>query len=203
MMFVGYFLTYKKWFDRHTADVFSKMVLGLALPFEMFITITQKFSRTEFLELIGGIIVPILSMVLAYFASKVLAQLLGVAKQRRGTFSTMFTCSNTIFIGLPINMAIFGSRAVPYVLIYYIANTTFFWTWGVYQISKDSQTFAGLDTVPQSFGLMDGLKKVLNPAMLGFIIGICWLLTGVKVPLALANFSSLSGASSCPSCPWY
>ena len=110
----------------------------------------------------------------------------------------MFTCSNTIFIGLPINMAIFGSRAVPYVLIYYIANTTFFWTWGVYQISKDSQTFAGLDTVPQSFGLMDGLKKVLNPAMLGFIIGICWLLTGVKVPLALANFSTYIGSLTTP-----
>jgi predicted permease len=107
MMFVGYFLSYKKWFDRHTADTFSKMVLGLALPFEMFITITQKFSRAEFFQLIGGIIVPILSMVLAYFASKVLAQLLNVDTQRRGTFSTMFTCSNTIFIGLPINMAIF------------------------------------------------------------------------------------------------
>ena len=91
------------------------MVLGLALPFEMFITITQKFSRAEFFQLIGGIIVPILSMVLAYFASKVLAQLLSVDTQRRGTFSTMFTCSNTIFIGLPINMAIFGSQVVPYV----------------------------------------------------------------------------------------
>ncbi len=198
MMFVGYFLSYKKWFDRHTADTFSKMVLGLALPFEMFITITQKFSRTEFLQLIGGIIVPILSMILAYFASKVLAQLLNVDTQRRGTFSTMFTCSNTIFIGLPINMAIFGSRAVPYVLIYYIANTTFFWTWGVYKIFQDSQTFVGLDDIPQKFGIMDGLKKVLNPAMLGFIIGIFWLLTGVKVPLALVNFSTYIGSLTTP-----
>ena len=198
MMFVGYFLSYKKWFDRHTADTFSKMVLGLALPFEMFITITQKFSRAEFFQLIGGIIVPILSMVLAYFASKVLAQLLNVDTQRRGTFSTMFTCSKTIFIGLPINMAIFGSQAVPYVLIYYIANTTFFWTWGVYKISQDSQTFAGLDDIPKKFGVMAGLKKVLNPAMLGFIIGICWLLTGVKVPLALANFSTSIGNLTTP-----
>lgn len=110
----------------------------------------------------------------------------------------MFTCSNTIFIGLPINMAIFGSQAVPYVLIYYIANTTFFWTWGVYKISQDSQTFAGLDDIPQKFGVMDGLKKVLNPAMLGFIIGICWLLTGVKVPLALANFSTSIGNLTTP-----
>jgi len=50
MMFVGYFLSYKKWFDRYTADTFSKMVLGLALPFEMFITITQKFSRADFVH---------------------------------------------------------------------------------------------------------------------------------------------------------
>src|SRR5574341_678067 len=131
MMFVGYFLSYKKWFDSHTADVFSKMVLGLALPFEMFITLTQKFSRGEFLNLFASIVVPVLSIVLSYWVSKGMATLLSVDKHRLGTFSTMFTCSNTIFIGLPINMAIFGSQAVPYVLIYYIANTTFFWTWGI------------------------------------------------------------------------
>jgi predicted permease len=198
MMFVGYFLSYKKWFDSHTADLFSKMVLGLALPFEMFITMTQKFSRDEFLHLIGGIVVPVLSMLLAYWLSKVVAYLLGVEQARLGTFSTMFTCSNTIFIGLPINMAIFGSQAVPYVLIYYIANTTFFWTWGVYKIAQDSQTFAGLAQVPQDFGLIQGLKKVMNPTMLGFMVGIVWLLTGIKVPLALVNFSTYIGNLTTP-----
>lgn len=198
MMFVGYFLSYKKWFDSHTADVFSKMVLGLALPFEMFITITQRFSKTEFLNLIGGVIVPFLSMVLTYGVSKLVGRLLGLAKHRQGTFSTMFTCSNTIFIGLPINMAIFGSKAVPYVLIYYIANTTFFWTWGVYKISQDSQTFAGIEPTPTQFGILPVFKKVFNPAILGFLIGILWLLTGVKVPLALASFSSYIGSLTTP-----
>lgn len=45
---------------------------------------------------------------------------------------------------------------------------------------------------------MDGLKKVLNPAMLGFIVGIFWLLTGVKVPLALVNFSTYIGSLTTP-----
>ena len=197
MMFVGYFLSYKKWFDSHTADVFSKMVLGLALPFEMFITLTQKFSRGEFLNLFASIVVPVLSMVLSYWVSKGMATLLSVDKHRLGTFSTMFTCSNTIFIGLPINMAIFGSQAVPYVLIYYIANTTFFWTWGIYKISQDSQTFAHV-AVAQSFSLINGLKKLLNPAMLGFLVGVFWLLTGVKVPLALASFSTYIGNLTTP-----
>ncbi|GFH41311.1 AEC family transporter [Lactococcus insecticola] len=200
MMFVGYFLSYKKWFDSHTADVFSKMVLALALPFEMFITITQKFSKAEFIHLIGGIVVPVLSMIIAYWASKAVAKLLGVKSSRLGTFSTMFTCSNTIFIGLPINIAVFGSASIPYVLIYYIANTTFFWTWGVYKIAQDSQTFAGLEEapVPQSFGLLAGLKKVMNPAMLGFTIGIIWLLIGIKVPLALGNFATYIGNLTTP-----
>ena len=82
----------------------------------------------------------------------------------------MFTCSNTIFIGLPINMAIFGSRAVPYVLIYYIANTTFFWTWGVYKISQDSQTFAGLDDIPKKFGPGLNPARDLGPRILHAIL---------------------------------
>jgi predicted permease len=55
-----------------------------------------------------------------------------------------------------------------------------------------------LEQAPQDFGFLAGLKKVMNPAMLGFILGIIWLLTGAKVPLALANFATYIGNLTTP-----
>lgn len=51
---------------------------------------------------------------------------------------TMFTAANTIFMGLPVNMAVFGEKAIPYALLYYICNTTFFFTIGIMLIAKDN-----------------------------------------------------------------
>ncbi|MDN6153958.1 MAG: AEC family transporter, partial [Tetragenococcus halophilus] len=101
LMFIGYVLSYKQWFANDTADIFSKLVLNLALPFNMFLTITSSFSKEEFLSLFKGMIIPVLSMLLTLVVSLIYRRLAHVSKSREGTFATIFTCSNTIFIGLP------------------------------------------------------------------------------------------------------
>ncbi|MFR4751553.1 MAG: hypothetical protein ACLT90_06020 [Enterococcus raffinosus] len=41
-MFIGYVLTYKQWFSNQIGDAFSKLVLQIALPCNMFLTITEE-----------------------------------------------------------------------------------------------------------------------------------------------------------------
>lgn len=185
LMFVGYLLSYKQWFSNRTADVFSKVVLNLALPFNMFLTITERFSKEEFLTLFKGMIIPILSMLLTLLFSLIYRRLLHVKESRKGTFATIFTCSNTIFIGLPINLAIFGEKAVPYVLLYYIVNTSIFWTLGIYFIAQDDPH---IKEATVTFHPLVALKKVFSPALLGFIIGLVWMLLNMQVPSFIADF---------------
>jgi predicted permease len=196
LMFVGYFITYKGWLSDRSADVFSKIVLNIALPFNMFLNINQNLNRGEFLHLFSGMIIPILSMSITFFISLIFAKLMGVEEGRRGTFSTMFTCSNTIFIGLPINLAIFGEVAVPYVLLYYIINTTFFWTIGVFKIAQDSPHYDANHHA--SFHPLSAIKKILNPALMGFIIGLIWIMIKIPVPSFLANFAGYLGGLTTP-----
>ena len=59
-----------------------------------------------------------------------------------------FVNANTIFIGLPLNIALFGNQALPYFLVYYITNTVSTWTLGVYLMTSDSKE-----------GLQNRLKK--------------------------------------------
>ena len=83
-------------------------------------------------------LVPILSIAITFIISTIWVKVARVPATRQGVFRTMFTASNTIFMGLPINLAIFGEKAVPYVLLYYICNTTIFWTLGIYLIAQDN-----------------------------------------------------------------
>lgn len=185
LMFLGYFLSYKQWFSNRTADVFSKLVLNIALPFNMFLNMTANFSRDEFLTLFSGMIIPVISMTATFIISLLYRKLAKVTPSRQGTFTAMFTYSNTIFIGLPINLAIFGEKAIPYALLYYIVNTTFFWTLGIYEIAQDNPD---IEKARIAFHPLVLLKKIFTPALLGFIIGLLWVLTTFDVPQFITSF---------------
>lgn len=186
LVLVGYVLSAKQWFSSQTIDLFSKLVLNIALPFNMFLNMTERFNRQEFLQLFTGMLLPAVSILVTFGISIIYSKLTKVPLGRRGVFQTMFTASNTIFMGLPINLAIFGEVSVPYVLLYYICNTTFFWTIGIYLISSDSQD-PTIDKVKMDvFGVM---KLLLSPAMLGFIVGLLWMLIQLPAIPVLTKFA--------------
>lgn len=195
LMFIGYVLTYKQWFSNQIGDAFSKLVLQIALPCNMFLTVTKNFSRSEFLDLIGGTMIPLVSMLLTFVMSFVYQRIFNTSPARRGIFSTMFTCSNTILIGLPINMAIFGERAIPYALLYYIVNTSIFWTLGIYFIARDNPQ---IEQATVRFHIVPILKKIFSPALLGFLIGLCAVLVNFTVPTSVATFLNYLGNLSTP-----
>ncbi|MGM0237726.1 AEC family transporter [Enterococcus sp. AZ103] len=195
LMFLGYFLTYKQWFSNQIGDVFSKLVLTIALPTNMFLTITRNFTHDQFLALIHGAIIPLISMLITFFISWIYIKLFKITPSRQGSFATMFTCSNTIFIGLPINLAIFGEKAVPNVLIYYIVNTTIFWTIGIYCIARDNPN---IQQAKVNFHLLPVLKKIFSPALLGFGIGLVWVLLSWQIPASAEIFLTYLGNLTTP-----
>lgn len=190
IILLSYILTWKKWFDNQTADVFSKLVLNITLPLNMFLNMTQKFTRAEFLELFKGILLPFVSILITFSISFIYAKLTKVPITRRGAFMTMFTAANTIFMGLPVNMAIFGEKAIPYALLYYICNTTFFFTVGIMLIASDNPE---IEIKQARFSFKKLGKQLLFPALMGFVVGILWLLSGLKVPKPLFDFSTYVG----------
>jgi len=78
-------------------------------------------------------------------------------------------------VGLPVNQALFGEKSLPFVLVYYMANTTFFWTLGVYLIQRDGQ--AG-----SKFDLKQTLGKIFSPPLLGFMVGVLLVLLNIQLP---------------------
>ena len=180
MILVGFVIGEKGWFDDKSRGLLAKLVTQVALPCYMLYTITQRFTAADLLKMLPALRFPALSMVILLGIATGVARIFAVRQDRRGLFISMFFNSNTIFVGLPINQALFGDASIPYVLIYYMCNTTFFWTLGTYLIQRDGEGEA-------QFDLKTSLKKVFSPPLMGFLLGIVLVILHIKLPAFLAS----------------
>ena len=180
MILVGFIIGEKGWFDDKSRGLLAKLVTQVALPCYMLYTITQRFTAADLLKMLPALRFPALSMVILLGIATGVARIFAVRQDRRGLFISMFFNSNTIFVGLPINQALFGDASIPYVLIYYMRNTTFFWTLGTYLIQRDGEGEA-------QFDLKTSLKKVFSPPLMGFLLGLVLVMLQIKLPAFLAS----------------
>ena len=180
MILVGFVIGEKGWFDDKSRGLLAKLVTQVALPCYMLYTITQRFTAADILKMLPALRFPALSMVILLGIATGVARIFAVRQDRRGLFISMFFNSNTIFVGLPINQALFGDASIPYVLIYYMCNTTFFWTLGTYLIQRDGEGEA-------QFDLKTSLKKVFSPPLMGFLLGLVLVMLQIKLPAFLAS----------------
>lgn len=90
-------------------------------------TIVSKFSAKELLRMIPDLRFPVISMLILMGVAFAIVHIFKIQDKHAGLFTSMFFLTLIqFFVGLPINMALFGNKSIPYVLIYYMANTTFF-----------------------------------------------------------------------------
>ena len=191
MILVGFVMGEKGWFDDKSRGLIAKLVTQIALPCYMLYTITQRFTAADLLKMLPDLRFPALSMVILLGIAIAVARIFAVKKDRRGLFISMFFNSNTIFVGLPINQALFGDASIPYVLIYYMCNTTFFWTLGTYLIQRDGEGEA-------EFDLKTSLKKVFSPPLMGFMLGLLIVILHIKLPAFLASDLQYLGSLTTP-----
>jgi len=180
MILVGFVIGEKGWFDDKSRGLIAKLVTQIALPCYMLYTITQRFTATDLLKMLPALRFPALSMVVLLGIATVVARIFAVSQDRRGLFFSLLFYSHSISLGLPINQALFGDASIPYVLIYYMCNTTFFWTLGTYLIQRDGEGEA-------QFDLKTSVKKVFSPPLMGFILGLVMVMLQIKLPAFLAS----------------
>lgn len=188
---IGYILTRKGWFDSSTSKVFARLVTTISLPALMIYNFTTSFDKQMFLDSATALIIPFLSILICFIISIILSYFF-VDPSRRGMFETMFTVANTVFVGLPVNIALFGEASIPYALLYFAANTLFFWTIGIMKISrdggKDKKYVLSIQTV----------KSILSPPIIGFFIGILLVLLEIRLPSFLIDTSRYLGNLTTP-----
>ena len=173
---LGFYLRNKGWFADSFAGNISKLIMNIALPASIFVSVLTYLTRDKLMALSDGLIYGALSIVFGYFIAWLMVKVLKVRRGRRGVFINTIVNANTIFIGLPLNIALFGEASMPYFLVYYVLTTVSTWAFGAFLIANDS-------TEPQPAHRQKfNWKKLLPAPLLGFLVALVFLLADIPVP---------------------
>lgn len=172
---LGFYLRKKNEFDDQFKTSISFLIMNIALPASIFSSVLKYLTREKLIGLSSGLLYASGSFIIGYIIAWVLTKLLHVRPGRQGTFINMFVNANTIFIGLPLNLALFGEASMPYFLIYYVLNTVSTWAIGVFFITNDDPT---KDKSTAKFNW----RKLLPAPLVGFLVALVFLLLAIPVP---------------------
>lgn len=172
---LGYVLQKKGWFDDKFGGTVSTLLMKVALPASIFISVLERLTLDKLISLSSGLLYGFGGVALGYIIAFILVKVLHVRPGRRGAFINMFVNANTIFIGLPLNLALFGDKSLAYFLVYYVVNTVSTWTLGAFLMANDDPT-----KVKGEGGAQLNWKKLLPPPLLGFLVALVFLL--LRIP---------------------
>ena len=194
---LGYFLKGRGMFNPTFSSNLSRFIMSVILPAGVFVSVLHHLHMSDLWDLRYGLLVVMLTYVIAYIVAFIMMKLLKVPKGRRGIFINMVVNDNCLFIGLPVQIALFGPEALPYFLLYYIGNTISVWLVGVFLIeldplptvenglANDEWNQVGNSSSVQSTTAQKSKfdwKKLLPPPLLGFFTALIFLF--FEIPLA-------------------
>ena len=173
---LGYILQVRGWFGDSFGSNLSRLIMNVALPASIFVSVMKYLTLDKLISLSGGLFYTFVAFKLGYIVAYIAVRFFKVRPGRRGTMINTFVNANTIFIGLPLNVALFGNQALPYFLIYYITNTISTWTLGVYVMTSDSKS--GQSKKKTKFDW----KKLLPAPLVGFLVALLFLILRISIP---------------------
>jgi predicted permease len=169
------------------------MVVRVTLPSFLLSSTVKNYARADLSLLANWIGLGLVTVTLTYGLAFLISHfIIRPQGRRRGIFCAAFSFSNTMYIGIPINLALFGDQALGPAMAYFLANGIFFWTIGNYLMSLDGQ-FGKVPIVS-----LETVKRLLPPPMIGFAIGIFLVLIGFQPPKFFLDAATLLGSMNTP-----
>ena len=186
---LGYILKGRGMFNDTFSSNLSRLIMSVILPAGVFVSVLHHMQTSDLWDLRYGLLVVGLTYFVSYIVAFIMMKILRVPPGRRGIFINMVVNDNCLFIGLPVQIALFGPEALPYFLLYYIGNTISVWMVGVFLIEMDPlpQNSSATGESVRPSGHKFSWKKLLPPPLMGFIVALLFLYAQIPLPTILHN----------------
>ena len=186
---LGYILKGRGMFNDTFSSNLSRLIMSVILPAGVFVSVIHYIQTSDLWNLRYGLLVVGLTYFVSYIVAFIMMKVLRVPPGRRGIFINMVVNDNCLFIGLPVQIALFGPEALPYFLLYYIGNTISVCMVGVFLIEMDPlpQNSSATGESVRPSGHKFSWKKLLPPPLMGFIVALIFLYAQIPLPTILHN----------------
>ena len=189
LMLLGVFMTKKNFLTEDYYHFLTSFIMKYSVPALLFQNAIKNVTADFIAESGPLLLAPFVTQLGGYFIALGVAKLLKLDRSLQGIFISIFAMCNTMLMGFPICMQIFGEVSLPYVTAYYIANTVVFWVVVAPRIAAGGEAQG-------SISLKDKIKRVFSPPLVSFLIGAAVNLVHIPVPqfvqTALTDFGSLT-----------
>ena len=176
----GYFCAAMGWMSPQAKRFISKFTMSVAIPCMCVYGLTNNLSKELLVQSGSFLFVPLLGTVILLLLSLLVGRLLKLPRRKLGVFMMMCSVSNAIFVGLAMCTELFGDTCVPYVMLYYLVNTSFV-----------QLVFLSLVRWSGESGGFDRrmLKKFLTtPAVIAVFVGLALVWFEVKLPSLVMSY---------------
>lgn len=180
---VGALLTKLGLISDKGASSMTNVVLYAVTP----CVIVNAFQRDYQPELLGGLLITLLCAFLIMLGSVLLAELLYRKKDISRAAVLKFTVvfSNCGFMALPLQQAVLGKDGVFYGAAYIAMFNIFMWTYGLITMSRKKN-------------LKEAFKAIVNPGIIGTVIGLLLFIFSIRLPAVLGTPVSYLAALNTP-----
>jgi auxin efflux carrier (AEC) len=190
IILIGFLLQKKRWFRDGFAENISKLIMKIALPASVFTSVVSHLSASKLASFADGLLIAGAAVMISYVAAFAMAGIFRVKSGRRGIFINTFANANTIFIGMPLNLALFGAKAEEYFLVYYVINTISTWAFGSFLITGDPLPE---NRNPGHVKRRGDWRQILSPPLLAFLIAMLLVIIEAEVPAPLITTAQYLG----------
>ena len=133
---VGYFMGVKGWMGAAEKRFLSRFIMNIAVPANCLVGLLNNLNREDLARAGLQVAAALLGVGVTLLLSMGAASLLRLPRERWGVFAAMAGMSNTLFIGIPVCTQLFGEACMPYVMLYYLGNTTFLQSAGILLVER-------------------------------------------------------------------
>lgn len=186
VMAVGFYVAKIKIVKEENFKAFADLTVLVAIPALIFYGIYTNYTldmlKTSYMIPIVGVAVPFLT----YLVSKIIFLLLKVPEEIEKELYLISSFSNTLFVGLPVSLALFGEKSLPFVILYDFGHTSLFWTLGVMIITGDKLFNA------------KNFKKLVNPSTITLFFSFLAITLHIKIPSFLLKSLQMIGGIAVP-----
>jgi predicted permease len=178
---IGYWLSALGWIKPEAKAFLSKFIMRFAVP----VLVVYRLRNNLTMELLKSswrmLLIPCICSVLLFSGAWIIGkQLLDLPPKKLSVFMMMCSSSNAMFIGYAMCLELFGEKCTPYVMIYYLVNTSFSQFFGVTGIRRSGeQNIQTRSSVLKSF--------LMTPSVVAVLVGVVIVLIDWQPPSFLMS----------------
>lgn len=198
VVFLGYCFGKIKPNDENADKLINDYVLYIALPALLFFAIA-KADMSE-LKQWGFILSTLMAIALVYLTAELMARHMKIGFPQSSILSMGASYGTTGYMGMPILISVYGEKAaLPASIATILHNIptiiAVIISWELFSIKEDNKNISSI--------IGNLIRKILkttftNPLVISVIIGLIFVLLGIKLPNFLAHFANFLGNAAGP-----